>query len=139
MSISQIDMERWLNPWPIAFRNRRASWDLRIVPLKTAARRLTCIWDVAGDRKTIGWWADRAAKGRAPGEQHYIHSLARSMIPTTDSLTVAAVRNAGEWVVVDGNHRLIAACLVGLHGYKGITTRLSHVGLLVRRERGCAF
>lgn len=130
--ISQRDMERWLNPWPIAFRERKAQWELVVLPW-TRAGALTCLWRHGRTRRRISWWAREAARGTAPQEQHYLHSLARHAIPTMTSLTVVAVHRDGKHVVVDGNHRLISLLMVKRYAFMDVSCSLTHVGVVVRR------
>ncbi len=141
MKLTTREVEKWLNPWPIAFKNRRRTWSLSVVPL-SACGKLYSLWETDGvgqggrapkKRRTIEWWAQQASKGKMQGNQHYVHMLARFQVPVMSSLTVMTVTYKGKSVVVDGNHHLIATLLVSRFGYEGYATELTHAGVLKGR------
>ena len=131
MTFSSKEIHRWLNPWPIKLKRRR--WKIIVVPLRSCAK-LTCFWKVDGKRKTIGWWAKMAAKGKVPDErQHYIHILARFHVPVLSTITAIAVIKDGAWTVIDGNYHLIAALSVKKYGHErhSLKCPVTWVGLVI--------
>lgn len=133
-TLSQRDVEKWLRPHPIAFRRRRATWDLRIETIEGAARKLRSCWAHGGRQRTFAWWAEQMRTRTNVAEQHYVLELARSWAPVASSLTVLALRRGDEWVVYDGNHRLMAL-LVAAARSRSARTQVTHVGVLYRREK----
>ena len=125
------DIERWLRPWPIAFKNKTAKWDLNVLPL-SRCQNLYAFWDVHGEFRRVKWWVDRAFDGNMPGNQHYIHGIARFQVPVMQSLTILVCRKDGKDVVVDGNHHLISTLLAKK---RDDTCPITHVGVLKRRGK----
>lgn len=130
MTFSSKEIERWLRPWPIKLRKRR--WKIIVVSLRSCGK-LKCYWKMPdGERKTIGWWAKMAAKGKVPDDrQHYIHMLARFHIPVMANLTAIALKRKSEWTVIDGNYHLMAALSVKAYKYKRLKCPISWVGLAI--------
>ncbi len=131
--LSQKDVERWLRPYPIEFRKRRASWSVEVRTIQQCMT-IRCFWRLDGGAlHTVAWWANQVAKGTAPAEQSPIRSLAVHAIPTMRSLTVMVVKHKGEEIAVDGNHRLIALVLIAKHRWQKLRTGITHVGIVRRR------
>ena len=130
--LSAREVTRWLQPWPIQLRGGR--FHLEIVPI-SRCERFYAFWRTGprSEYRTIAWWAKMAATYKAPGEQHYIHMLARDRIPVLTSLTIVVIQREGKWIVVDGNHHLIGLALVRRHRFAGKTALIKYVGVL-RRE-----
>jgi hypothetical protein len=70
---------------------------------------------------------------KSPGEQHYLHLIARDRIPVLRSLTIVVIRRDGKWIVVDGNHHLIALALVRRHRFAGKSALIKYIGVLRRQ------
>lgn len=142
--LSTPDIERWLTPWPIRFKNRTRQWTMKICTL-AQAESLAIFWRLHNDDPTslrsVRWWAEQAKHGKAPAEQHYVHMLAHHRLPVLSNLTILVVwhKKAKRWVVIDGNHHLIAAILVGRLRWRRLRTKLKAVGVVIRHESGIRY
>ena len=136
VNLSSKEVQDWLNPWPIKLKRKRR-WGLAVIPISHVAK-FTCLWkDGNGDQKTIGWWADRAAKGGvADDRQHYLHMLARFQVPVMSSLTVMAMKKDGAWCLIDGNYHSIACMMIVRNRYQGLKCRLRWAGVLYPLTQG---
>ena len=141
MTLSTKQVVRWLNPWPIGFKKRDSRWTLRVCTLVQVERLAAC-WKLDPDDprslRSIRWWAQQAKKGKCPVDQHYIHMIAQHHLPVQPSLTILVIwhKKAKRWIVIDGNHHLIAAVLVDRLQWRRQKTKFHSVGVLIRFEPG---
>ena len=131
ISLSAREVTRWIAPRPVALKSGRFS--LHILPI-SRCERFYAFWKTGpkAEFRTIAWWARKAKGYKCPSEQHYIHMLARDRIPVLPSLTIVVIQRDGKWIVVDGNHHLIALALVHRHGFFQRIALVKYVGVLMR-------
>lgn len=138
MILSTTDVINWLQPWPIRFlnpRGRNSVWEFSVLPLKTCLR-FKAFWPSDRSYHNLDWWVREAMDCRMDHDQHYVHMLARTRIPVLPSLTILVSPSGGHGLrVLDGNHHLIAAGMVGVYHWQGLKTPLTHVGVLALREK----
>jgi len=122
-TLSSVDVIKWLQPWPIDLLRkdwRNKHWELRIESLDDAGNyhsifntrsRAAKIHDLA---KRLKQSIDKELPDPLNWHGHYVEMLARDHVPIMRSLTIIVDRKYGLWRVIDGNHRLLACCLVQL-------------------------
>ena len=129
--LSAREVTRWLAPWPIQLRGGR--FHLEILPV-SRCERFYAFWKTGprAQYRTIAWWAKMAAAYKSPGEQHYLHQIARDRIPVLRSLTIVIIQRDGKWIVVDGNHTLIALTMVRRYRFAGKSALIKYLGVVRR-------
>jgi len=113
---------------------RGGRFHLEILPI-SRCERFYAFWKT-GPRavyRSIAWWAKMAANYKAPGEQHYLHQIARDRIPVLRSLSIVVIHRDRKWIVVDGNHHLIALAMVRRHRFAGKSALIKYLGVVRRK------